>query len=206
MPSPLVTIVLLTAFTMATGAQFHTVGDMGQLPTEFPGFALPNVPFNLDTFRIILPYALTLAMIGLLESLMTAAIIDEMTDTTSDKNRECSGQGLGNIVSGLFGGMAGCAMIGQSVINVSSGGRGRLSCLWAGAFLLFLMLVLGDWVTQIPMAGAGRGDGHGVDQHLPMGLAAHAGDASEILQRRHARRPSSSWSSPTTWPRACWSA
>ncbi len=109
------------------------------------------MPFNLETLRIMLPYALTLAMIGLLESLMTAAIIDEMTDTTSDKNRECSGQGLGNIVSGLFGGMAGCAMIGQSVINVTSGGRGRLSCLWAGGFLLFLVLVLGDWVKQIPM-------------------------------------------------------
>jgi SulP family sulfate permease len=150
-PSPLVTIVLLTAFTMATGTVFNTVGDMGQLPTDFPGFLLPQVPFNLETLWIVLPYALTLAMIGLLESLMTASIIDEMTDTTSDKNRECSGQGLGNIVSGLFGGMAGCAMIGQSVINVSSGGRGRLSCLWAGAFLLFLVLVLGDWVKQIPM-------------------------------------------------------
>jgi SulP family sulfate permease len=150
-PSALVTIVLLTAVTIAAGWDFRTVGDMGQLPTDFPGFALPNVPFNLETLRIVLPYAATLAMIGLLESLMTAAIIDEMTDTTSDKNRECSGQGLGNIVAGLFGGMAGCAMIGQSVINVSSGGRGRLSCLWAGAFLLFLVLVLGDWVRQIPM-------------------------------------------------------
>ncbi|MBW6397407.1 SulP family inorganic anion transporter [Roseomonas sp. HJA6] len=150
-PSALVTIVLLTALTIGFGWDFRTVGDMGQLPTDFPGFALPNVPFNLETLRIVLPYAATLAMIGLLESLMTAAIIDEMTDTTSDKNRECSGQGLGNIVSGLFGGMAGCAMIGQSVINVSSGGRGRLSCLWAGGFLLFLVLVLGDWVKQIPM-------------------------------------------------------
>ena len=151
-PSPLVAIVLLTAFSMAAGLKLHSVGDMGELPSELPFFALPQVPLTLDTLRIILPYALTLTMVGLLESLMTAAIIDEMTDTASNKNRECAGQGLANITSGLFGGMAGCAMIGQSVINVSSGGRGRLSCLWAGAFLLFLIVVLGPWVKQIPMA------------------------------------------------------
>ncbi len=151
-PSPLITIILLTGFTMFTGLELHSVGDMGALPSELPFFALPQVPLTLDTLRIITPYALTLAMVGLLESLMTAAIVDEMTDTTSNKNRECSGQGLANITSGLFGGMAGCAMIGQSVINVSSGGRGRLSCLWAGVFLLFLILVLGPWVQQIPMA------------------------------------------------------
>ncbi len=150
-PSPLVTIVVLTAFAMATGLRLHTVGDMGELPNELPFFALPQVPLTFETLRIILPYALTLTMVGLLESLMTAAIIDEMTDTTSNKNRECAGQGMANITSGLFGGMAGCAMIGQSVINVSSGGRGRLSCLWAGAFLLFLIVVLGPWVKQIPM-------------------------------------------------------
>ena len=150
-PSPLVTIVLLTGVTIAAGWQFHTVGDMGALPNELPFFAIPQVPLTLETLRIILPYALTLTMVGLLESLMTAAIIDEMTDTGSDKNRECAGQGLANITSGLFGGMAGCAMIGQSVINVSSGGRGRLSCLWAGVFLLFLIVVLGPWVKQIPM-------------------------------------------------------
>jgi len=150
-PSPLVAIVVLTAFTMATGLKLHTVGDMGELPNELPFFALPQVPLTLETLRIILPYALTLTMVGLLESLMTAAIIDEMTDTTSNKNRECAGQGVANITSGLFGGMAGCAMIGQSVINVSSGGRGRLSCLWAGAFLLFLIVVVGPWVKQIPM-------------------------------------------------------
>jgi len=151
-PSPLVTIVLLTAFSMAVGLKLHSVGDMGELPNELPFFALPQVPLTLETLWIVLPYALTLTMVRLLESLMTAAIIDEMTDTTSDKNRECAGQGLANITSGLFGGMAGCAMIGQSVINVSSGGRGRLSCLWAGAFLLFLIVVLGPWVKQIPMA------------------------------------------------------
>ena len=150
-PSPLVTILLLTAFAMATGMELRTVGDMGELPSDLPVFALPMVPLTLETLRIILPYALTLAMVGLLESLMTAAIIDEMTDTNSSKNRECAGQGLANITAGFFGGMAGCAMIGQSVINVSSGGRGRLSCLWAGAFLLFLIVVLGPWVKQIPM-------------------------------------------------------
>ncbi|MCJ2033516.1 SulP family inorganic anion transporter [Methylobacterium sp. J-068] len=151
-PSPLVTIVLLTAVSMALGLPIHKVGDMGALPTELPRFALPQVPFTLETLRIVLPYALTLTMVGLLESLMTAAILDEMTDTGSNKNRECVGQGLANIGAGLFGGMAGCAMIGQSVINVSSGGRGRLSTLWAGAFLLFLIVVLGPYVARIPMA------------------------------------------------------
>lgn len=151
-PSPLVTIVLLTAASMYFGFGIRTVGDMGALPSELPWFALPQVPFTLETFKIILPYALTLTMVGLLESLMTAAIVDEMTDTTSDKNRECAGQGVANITAGFFGGMAGCAMIGQSVINVSSGGRGRLSTLWSGVFLLFLIVVLGPYVAQIPMA------------------------------------------------------
>jgi SulP family sulfate permease len=151
-PSPLVTIVLGTVLAIWLGLDLRTVGDMGALPTELPSFLLPNVPLTFDTLWTLLPYSLTLAMVGLLESMMTASIVDEMTDTTSDKNRECRGQGLANIVSGLFGGMAGCAMIGQSVINVTSGGRGRLSTLWAGAFLLFLILVLADWVRQIPMA------------------------------------------------------
>jgi SulP family sulfate permease len=151
-PSPLITILVLTAFSMAMGLPIHKVGDMGSLPTELPVFALPEVPLTWETLRIILPYALTLTMVGLLESLMTAAILDEMTDTGSDKNRECAGQGIANIGAGLFGGMAGCAMIGQSVINVSSGGRGRLSTLWAGVFLLFLIVVLGPYVAQIPMA------------------------------------------------------
>ncbi|MGO4665315.1 SulP family inorganic anion transporter [Bosea sp. 2RAB26] len=151
-PSPLVAIVLLTAVSLSFGLDIRTVGDMGALPGELPAFAIPQVPFTLETLRIITPYALTLAMVGLLESLMTAAILDEMTDTTSDKNRECAGQGAANIVAGFFGGMAGCAMIGQSVINVSSGGRGRLSSLWAGSFLLFLIVVLGPSVARIPMA------------------------------------------------------
>lgn len=151
-PSPLVTIVLLTGASMYFGFGIRTVGDMGVLPNELPFFALPQVPFTWETLRIIFPTSFAIAMVGLLESLMTAAIIDEMTDTTSDKNRECAGQGAANITSGFFGGMAGCAMIGQSVINVSSGGRGRLSTLWAGAFLLFLIVVLGPYVAQIPMA------------------------------------------------------
>ncbi|GJD35403.1 SulP family inorganic anion transporter [Methylobacterium aerolatum] len=151
-PSPLVTIVLLTAVSMALGLDIHTVGDMGALPTDLPWLALPQVPPTVETLRIILPTSLTIAMVGLLESLMTAAIVDEMTDTGSDKNRECAGQGVANIASGFLGGMAGCAMIGQSVINVSSGGRGRLSTLWAGAFLLFLIVVLGPYVARIPMA------------------------------------------------------
>lgn len=151
-PSPLVTIVLLTAVSMYFGFGIRTVGDMGALPSELPFFAIPQVPFTLETLWIIFPTSFAIAMVGLLESLMTAAIIDEMTDTTSDKNRECAGQGAANIASGFMGGMAGCAMIGQSVINVSSGGRGRLSTLWAGAFLLFLIVVLGPYVAQIPMA------------------------------------------------------
>lgn len=151
-PSALVCIVLLTAISMYFGFDLRMVGDMGQFPSDLPAFALPDVPLTLETLKIILPYSLTLAMVGLLESLMTAAIVDEMTDTDSSKNRECLGQGLANVAAGFFGGMAGCAMIGQSVINVSSGGRGRLSCLWAGIFLLILILVLDHWVRQIPMA------------------------------------------------------
>ena len=151
-PAPLVTIVLLTAISMSFGLGIHKVGDMGALPSDLPWVALPQVPFTIETLGIILPTALTLTMVGLLESLMTAAIVDEMTDTTSNKNRECAGQGVANITSGFFGGMAGCAMIGQSVINVSSGGRGRLSTLFSGVFLLFLIVVLGHYVAQIPMA------------------------------------------------------
>ncbi|WP_298955278.1 SulP family inorganic anion transporter [uncultured Methylobacterium sp.] len=151
-PSALVCILVMTALAMALGLDIRTVGDMGALPDALPHLAWPSVPLTVETLRIIAPYSLTLAMVGLLESLMTAAILDEMTDTGSNKNRECAGQGLGNVAAGLLGGMAGCAMIGQSVINVSSGGRGRLSTLWAGAFLLFLIVVLGPYVARIPMA------------------------------------------------------
>lgn len=151
-PSPLVAIVVLTAASIALGLDVRTVGDMGQLPDSLPSFLLPDVPFTLDTLKIILPYSVTLTVVGLLESLMTATIVDDMTDTPSDKNRECVGQGVANIVTGFIGGMAGCAMIGQSVINVKSGGRTRLSTLTAGVVLLVLVVFLGDWVRRIPMA------------------------------------------------------
>ena len=151
-PSPLVTIVVLTAVSMWLGLDIRTVGDMGALPDSLPIFLFPDVPLNLATLQIILPYAMTLAVVGLLESMMTASIVDELTDTPSNKNRECVGQGVANIATGLIGGMAGCAMIGQSVINVKSGGRGRLSTLVAGVFLLLMVVFLGPWVSQIPMA------------------------------------------------------
>jgi len=151
-PSPLVTIVVLTAVAIFLGLDIRTVGDMGQLPDSLPVFLLPDVPLNLDTLRIIFPYSLTLMVVGLLESLMTATIVDDLTDTTSNKNRECVGQGVANIAAGCIGGMAGCAMIGQSVINVKSGGRGRLSTFAAGVFLLTLLMLVGDWVARIPMA------------------------------------------------------
>lgn len=151
-PSPLIAIVLLTGLSIYLGLDIRTVGNMGELPNSLPVFLVPDVPFNWETLRIILPYSVTLMIVGLLESLMTATIVDDMTDTKSNKNRECVGQGVANIATGFIGGMAGCAMIGQSVINVKSGGRGRLSTLVAGVVLLILVVFLGDWVNQIPMA------------------------------------------------------
>ncbi|HQS81624.1 MAG TPA: SulP family inorganic anion transporter [Thiobacillus sp.] len=151
-PSPLVTIVVLTALAMFLNLDIRTVGDMGELPDTLPIFLWPEVPLTFETLAIIFPYSISLAVVGLLESMMTATIVDDLTDTTSDKNRECKGQGIANIASGLVGGMAGCAMIGQSVINVKSGGRTRLSTLSAGLFLLLLIVFLSDWVAQIPMA------------------------------------------------------
>lgn len=151
-PSPLVAIIVISIIAIATKSDVRTVGDMGAITSALPAFFIPNVPFNLETLQIIFPYAFGLAIVGLLESLLTASIVDDMTDTSSDKNRESRGQGIANIVAGCFGGMAGCAMIGQSVINVKSGGRGRLSALVAGVFLMFLILVLGNVVVQIPMA------------------------------------------------------
>ncbi|MBA3053831.1 MAG: SulP family inorganic anion transporter [Sphingomonadales bacterium] len=150
-PSPLVAILVLSAVSIGLGLQVHTVGDMGKLPQGLPSLAWPDVPLTLDTLRIILPYSLTMAAVGLLESLLTAQIVDDMTDTDSNKRRECAGQGSGNLVAALFGGMGGCAMIGQSVINVTSGGRTRLSTFTAGAFLLFLLAALGPYVGKIPM-------------------------------------------------------
>ncbi|WP_368504705.1 SulP family inorganic anion transporter [Alkalihalophilus sp. As8PL] len=151
-PSALAAIVVITAIVIFMSIDVRTVGDMGALQQALPMFLIPQIPFNMETLMIILPYSLALAIVGLLESLLTANIVDDMTDTDSDKNKESRGQGIANIVSGFFGGMAGCAMIGQSVINVKSGGRGRLSALVAGVFLMFLILVLGGLVVQIPMA------------------------------------------------------
>ena len=151
-PSPLVCIVVLTGISMWLHLDVRTVGDMGKLPDSLPVFLLPDVPLNLDTLLIILPYSAGLAVVGLLESMMTATIVDDMTDTPSDKNRECKAQGIANIGAAFIGGMAGCAMIGQSVINVKSGGRGRLSALTAGVVLLCMVVFLRDWVSQIPMA------------------------------------------------------
>ncbi|RDB42780.1 SulP family inorganic anion transporter [Halomonas sp. DQ26W] len=151
-PSPLVCIVVLTAVYMISGMDIRSVNDMGELPDTLPMFLWPDVPLNFETLMIILPTALMLTVVGLLESMMTATIVDDLTDTPSDKNRECKGQGIANIGSGLIGGMAGCAMIGQSVINVKSGGRTRLSSLISGVVLLMMVVFLSDWVSQIPMA------------------------------------------------------
>ncbi len=155
-PSPIICIIILTGLSMwfgwADADLLRTVGDMGQLPSALPSFGWPDIPLTWETFRIILPYSVSMAVVGLLESLMTATIVDDYTDTSSDKNRECKGQGIANLVSGLFGGMGGCAMIGQTVINVKTGGRGRLSTFWSGTFLLILVVILGKWVSQIPMA------------------------------------------------------
>lgn len=150
-PSPLVAIVVLTAASIAFGWQVRTVGDMGALPDTLPVFALPQVPLSLATLQIILPYALAIAVVGLLESLMTQNLVDDLTDTTTSRDQECIGQGIANAVTGFIGGMAGCAMIGQSMINVKSGGRGRLSTFTAGLVLLILVVFLGDWVARIPM-------------------------------------------------------
>ncbi|MFD0986915.1 SulP family inorganic anion transporter [Methyloligella solikamskensis] len=150
-PSPLIAIVVLTVVAIYGGLDVNTVGEMGQLPSTLPYFAIPAVPLTFETLQIIFPFSLTMAAVGLLESMMTAQIVDDLTDTPSDKRRECKGQGIANFVTGFFGGMGGCAMIGQSVINIKSGGRGRLSTFVAGAFLLFLIVVLGPLVSQIPM-------------------------------------------------------
>ncbi len=151
-PSPLIAIVVLTAVAIFLGLDIRTVGDMGELPDSLPVFLLPDVPLTFETLKIIFPVSATLAVVGLLESMMTAAIVDDLTDSSSNKNRECVGQGVANIATGFLGGMAGCAMIGQSVINVKSGGRGRLSTLVAGVFLLLMVVFVGDWVARIPMA------------------------------------------------------
>ena len=150
-PSPLVTIILLTALVWALGLDVRAVGDMGALPDTLPVFLIPDVPLTFETLAIIFPYSVAVAVVGLLESLMTQNIVDDLTDTASDRNQECLGQGLANTATGFIGGMAGCAMIGQSIINVKSGGRGRLSSFTAGVVLLILVVGLGDLVSVIPM-------------------------------------------------------
>jgi SulP family sulfate permease len=151
-PSPLVAIIVLTMLVYYAGFDVRSVGDMGELPSSLPMWQIPDVPFTLETLQIILPYSVTMAAVGLLESMMTAQIVDDLTDTPSDKQREMKGQGIANFFTGFLGGMGGCAMIGQSVINVKSGGLTRLSTFVSGTFLLFLLLVLGELVAIIPMA------------------------------------------------------
>ncbi|MBT2601110.1 MULTISPECIES: SulP family inorganic anion transporter [unclassified Oceanobacillus] len=151
-PSTLVAIVIVTIIAISGGLSVGTVGDMGALTQQLPVFLIPSIPLTFETLMIILPYSLSLAVVGLVESLLTANIVDDMTDTESGKDKESRGQGIANIAAGFFGGMAGCAMIGQSVINVKSGGKGRLSLLVAGAVLMFLIIALGGLVVQIPMA------------------------------------------------------
>ena len=152
-PSPLICIIVLTAIVMIFDVDgIRRVGDMGELPDSLPVFLIPQIPLNFETLQIIFPYSVAVAAVGLLESLMTQSLVDDLTDTRSDRNQECIGQGVANVATGFIGGMAGCAMIGQSMINVKSGGRGRLSCFAAGALLLFMIVVLGPWVEQIPMA------------------------------------------------------
>jgi len=150
-PAPLIAIVVMTSIAIFGGIQLQTIGDLGTMPNSLPTFFLPDIPLNLETLQIILPYALALSVVGLLESLLTAQVLDDMTDTTSNKNREARGQGIANFINGFFGGMAGCALIGQSIINVKSGGRGRFSTFVAGVFLMFLIIVLGDVVIDVPM-------------------------------------------------------
>lgn len=152
-PAPLVTIVIVTALVVLFALDVPNVGDQGELPRSLPELFVPNVPITWGTFAIIAPYALAMALVGLMESLMTAKLVDEITETPSNKTRESWGQGIANIVSGFFGGMGGCAMIGQTMINVKvSGARTRISTFCAGAFLLLLVVVFGDLVATIPMA------------------------------------------------------
>ncbi len=154
-PSPLICIVILTGISFVVPMPLHTVADLGRLPSSLPSLVWPHVPLNWETLRIVAPYALAMAVVGLLESMMTATVVDDLTDTTSSKARECTGLGLANVAAGLFGGIAGCGMIGQTVGNVRYGGRGRLSTLVAGVFLLVLMVLLvllRPWVARVPVA------------------------------------------------------
>ena len=208
-PAPLVAIVALTGFTLLAALSVPDVGDEGELPDSLPGLLLPDVPWTLETLRIIAPYALAMALVGLLESLLTAKLVDDITDTHSDKTREAWGQGAANVITGFFGGMGGCAMIGQTMINVkASGARTRISTFLAGVFLLILVVGFGDVVALIPMAAlvavmimvsVGTFDWHSVRPDHP------APDA-EVRDRRDGRPPSWSPWSATTSPSASASA
>jgi SulP family sulfate permease len=151
-PSPLICILVLTAISMAFPMPLRTVADLGRLPSSLPSPTIPHLPLSWETLRIVAPYALAMAAVGLLESMMTATVVDDLTETTSSKARECTGLGLANLAAGLFGGIGGCGMIGQTVGNVRYGGRGRLSTFVAGAFLLIVMVPLRPWVAQVPVA------------------------------------------------------
>ena len=150
-PAPLIAIIIMTTIALFSGVKLQSIGDLGTMPSTLPTFFFPDIPLSLETLKVILPYSLALSIVGLLESLLTSQVLDDMTDTESNKNTEARGQGIANFINGFFGGMAGCALIGQSVINVKSGGRGRLSTFTAGVFLMFLIIVLGDVVVNIPM-------------------------------------------------------
>lgn len=150
-PAPLIAIVVLTVVYLVTGVDVKTVGDLGEIKKSLPHLLIPDVPFNMETFKIIFPYSISMAIVGLVESLLTSRIVDQATDSYSNKNQEARGQGIANFITGFFGAMGGCAMIGQSVINVRSGATTRLSTFTAGVFLIILIMVFGDWVVEIPM-------------------------------------------------------
>lgn len=152
-PPPLVVVLVLTVAVVAFGWHVPNVGDQGALPDSLPLPGIPDIPFTVQTLQIIAPYALGAALVGLLESLMTAKLVDDITDTPSNKTREACGQGIANVVTALFGGMGGCAVVGQTMMNVKiAGARTRLSTLLTGVFVLILVLALGDLVGRIPMA------------------------------------------------------
>ena len=180
-PSPLVTIVVLTALTIYFGLDVRAVQDMGDLPDTLPIFLLPDIPLNLETLKIIFPVSAGVAAVGLLESMMTATIVDDLTDTESDKNRECIGQGIANTCTGFIGGMAGCAMIGQSMINVKSGGRGRLSTFAAGVFLFVPDRGAGRLGQTDPDASAGGDHDHGFNRHIQLVVDPRSARPSSLL-------------------------
>ncbi|MEE0511435.1 MAG: SulP family inorganic anion transporter [Peptococcaceae bacterium] len=151
-PSTLVAVVVVTAIAIIFDAPVRTIGDMGAITAALPAFHVPDVPLSAETFKIVLPYSISMALVGLVETLLTSQVIDEMTDSEGNRNRECRGLGIANVVSGLFSGTCGCAMIGQAIVNVNSGGRGRLSNFVSGSFLLVLIFLLKDVLVQIPLA------------------------------------------------------